>query len=68
MVGQYLEEAGIRDKVNLILGDAMTEIPKLEGTFDLVYLDADKENYVKYFELIIDLVNPGGYILADNVL
>ena len=68
MVKHYLDEAGISSQVNLIIGDAMKEIPKLQGTFDLVYLDADKENYVKYFQLIIDLVNPGGYILADNVL
>jgi len=68
IVEQYLAEAEIRNRVNFILGDAMKEIPKLEGKFDLVYLDADKENYSNYFKLIIDRVNSGGYILADNVL
>jgi predicted O-methyltransferase YrrM len=68
MVETYLDEANIRNKVHFILGDAMKEIPKLEGSFDLVYLDADKEHYADYFDLIINRVNPGGYILADNVL
>ena len=68
MVKDYLEEAGLSDKVRLIIGDAMKVIPELDGTFDLVYLDADKENYCKYFDLIIDRVASGGYILADNVL
>jgi predicted O-methyltransferase YrrM len=46
----------------------MEVIPELDGTFDLIYLDADKENYCNYFDLLIEKVNPGGYLLADNVL
>lgn len=68
MVEHYLSEAKIRDQVEFILGDAMKVIPKLEGNFDLVYLDADKSNYCRYYDLIIDRVETGGYILADNVL
>lgn len=68
MVNQYLRDAEITNQVNFILGDAMEVIPNLQGTFDLIYLDADKENYSNYYDLIIDRVNPGGYILADNVL
>ena len=67
-VEQYLKEAEIDSQVTFILGHAMEEIPRLTGSFDLVYLDADKENYSLYFDLIIDKVTSGGYILADNVL
>ncbi|GJM29107.1 MAG: O-methyltransferase [Cyclobacteriaceae bacterium] len=68
MVQQYFLEAGISSSVKCVLGDAMEVIPTLQGTFDLVYLDADKENYCNYLDLIIEKVAPGGYILADNVL
>ncbi len=68
IVKSYLNEAQISEQVECILGDAMKVIPKLEGCFDLVYLDADKTNYSKYYDLIIDRVEVGGYILADNVL
>ncbi len=64
----YFQEAGIDERVNFIIGDAMEIIPTLKGTFDLVFLDADKENYCTYFDLVIDKVSPGGYLLADNVL
>ena len=68
MVKRYLNEARVSDQVECIIGDAMKVIPKLEGSFDLVYLDADKSNYGRYYDLIIDRVEVGGYILADNVL
>lgn len=68
MVEEYLKDAGIDSKVDFIIGDAMEEIPKLEGSFDLIYLDADKENYSNYYELVIDRLDTGGYLLADNVL
>jgi len=50
------------------LGNALELIPELNKTFDLVFIDADKDNYVNYFNLIIDKMNPGGIILSDNVL
>lgn len=68
LVEQYFRDAEIDTKVAYIIGDAKKELPRLKGLFDLVYLDADKENYNDYFDLIIDKVSPGGYILADNVL
>jgi predicted O-methyltransferase YrrM len=68
MVEQYFIKAGISTQVEFILGDAMKVIPKLEGNFDLVFLDADKCNYCAYYDLIFDRVESGGYILADNVL
>lgn len=68
IIEHYLSEAKISHQVEFILGDAMKVVPKLKGNFDLVYLDADKSNYCKYYDLIIDRVETGGYIVADNVL
>ncbi|MEJ6793160.1 MAG: O-methyltransferase [Lacinutrix sp.] len=50
------------------LGNALDIIPELKKTFDLVFIDADKDNYINYFNLIVDQLNPGGIILSDNVL
>ena len=52
----------------MMIGDAKTVIPTLPDTFDLVFIDADKISYSKYFDLVIDKVESGGFILADNVL
>ena len=64
----YFEEAGLKDKIEMIIGDAAEIIGKLEGPFDLVFIDADKESYLDYFKLIFPKVSLGGYILADNTL
>jgi predicted O-methyltransferase YrrM len=50
------------------LGNALDIIPSIDKIFDVVYIDADKENYSKYYDLVIDKVRTGGYIIADNVL
>jgi predicted O-methyltransferase YrrM len=50
------------------LGEAISILPTLEIKFDLVFIDADKENYINYFELILPKMNKGGIILSDNVL
>ncbi|MBC7747313.1 MAG: methyltransferase, partial [Methylotenera sp.] len=50
------------------LGEAVDIIPTLDLKFDLVFIDADKENYLNYFELIVPIMNKGGIILSDNVL
>ncbi len=68
IVNRYLEEAGIAQQVDYQIGQAQDLIPKLEGKFDLVFLDADKSNYNLYFDLTIELLNPGGFLVADNVL
>jgi caffeoyl-CoA O-methyltransferase len=68
MVHQYIEEAGMQDKVQMIIGDAYQIIRTLPQTFDLVFIDADKASYSKYYDLVIERLNPGGLILADNVL
>ena len=68
MIRKYLGEAGIVDKVNLHVGNAMDIIPSLNETWDLVYIDADKPNYLNYYIMVIDKVRKGGIILADNTL
>lgn len=68
IIRKYLAKAGVEDRVQLIIGDAKAVIPTLEGGFDLVFIDADKLSYPTYYDLVIDKVNLGGVILADNVL
>lgn len=68
MVRKYLAKAGLENTVEYHIGNALEIIPTLDVKFDLVFIDADKENYSNYFDLVIDRVNTGGYIIADNVL
>ncbi len=67
-VRNYFHEAGREQVIDLRIGDALSIIPGLTGPFNLVWIDADKESYGRYFDLVIDKVPPGGFILADNVL
>ncbi len=68
MVREYAEKAGVADRITIRTGPALEVIPTLEGTFDLIFIDADKSNYGNYYEAVIERLNPGGIILADNVL
>ncbi len=68
IVDRYVQKAGFQDHIHQHVGPALEVIPTIPGTFDLVFIDADKENYVNYFDLVIDRVRPGGLIIADNVL
>ena len=65
---KYFEASEWKDQIFQHLGNAIDIIPTLNKKFDLVFIDADKENYVHYFHLIIPLMNKGGIILSDNVL
>jgi caffeoyl-CoA O-methyltransferase len=65
---QYFKKAGLLDKIVLHEGDALDIIPKLKETFDLVFIDAAKEHYPDYYELVFDKLRKGGFILADNAL
>ena len=65
---KYFNMSIYGNQIHQHLGNALEIIPKLNKTFDLVFIDADKDNYSKYFELIIDKLNTGGIILSDNVL
>ena len=65
---KYFDKSGFGEQIKQHVGNALDIIPKLNKTFDLVFIDADKENYTNYFHAIIDIINPGGIILSDNVL
>jgi predicted O-methyltransferase YrrM len=65
---KYFEKSEYGKLIHQHLGDALDVVPKLDMVFDLVFIDADKENYAHYFNLIIEKVNSGGIILSDNVL
>ena len=68
MVRGFFDESGYGSQIDYRLGNALDIIPDLEGPFDLVFIDADKANYAAYYDLVIDKMSRGGFILADNVL
>ncbi|CAA0228442.1 class I SAM-dependent methyltransferase [Tenacibaculum maritimum] len=65
---KYFQKSEYSHQIKQYVGDAMSIIPTIEGKFDLVFIDADKRNYVNYFHQIIERMNTGGIILSDNVL
>lgn len=65
---KYFDKSGYGIQIHQHLGSAIDIIPTLDLKFDLVFIDADKPNYVNYFNIIIDKMNTGGIILSDNVL
>ncbi|WP_191860475.1 O-methyltransferase [Hanstruepera ponticola] len=65
---QYFDKSAYGKQIHQYVGDAIEIIPLINKDFDIVFIDADKENYANYFELIIDKLVPGGIILSDNVL
>ena len=68
MSSSYFKKAGISDKIIQHVGDANNIIPEIDLKWDLIFIDADKENYANYFDLVIDNLAIGGFIIADNVL
>jgi caffeoyl-CoA O-methyltransferase len=65
---RFFDASGYADRIDYRLGEAAVVIPTLTEPLDLVFIDADKRNYRLYYDLVFDLVRPGGFILADNVL
>ena len=68
LVQTYVEKAGLSNSISCVIGDAMGIIPTLKEEFDMVFIDADKSNYINYYNLVFDKVRKGGYIIIDNVL
>lgn len=67
-VRSYVNESAFAEQIDYRIGNALEIIPTLNMDFDLVFIDADKENYARYYDLVINRVPLGGFILADNVL
>ncbi|MFL1012976.1 O-methyltransferase [Flavisericum labens] len=65
---KYFDKSEFGQRIVQHLGNALDIIPRLNKTYDLVFIDADKENYASYFEIILNKLNTGGIILSDNVL
>jgi caffeoyl-CoA O-methyltransferase len=65
---RYAEEAGVADRIDYRVGPALEELGRLDGPFDLVFVDADKTGYVDYYENVLPKLSEQGFIVADNVL
>ena len=64
----WIEGSAVADKIEFIIGDALTEAPKLGITFDMAFIDGDKRTYRECYEMVLSILRPGGFILADNTL
>jgi caffeoyl-CoA O-methyltransferase len=68
LVNEYVSKSDFKDQIKCIIGNAMDLIPSMDEEFDLVFIDADKSNYINYYNMVFDKVSKGGYIIVDNVL
>ena len=64
----WLEGSPYADKIKFYIGDALQLLPDMNITFDLAFVDGDKRKYIEYYELVLKMLSPGGYIIADNTL
>lgn len=64
----WIEGSSVADRIEFAIGDAVAEAPKLGITFDMAFVDGDKRTYVECYEMMMKIVRPGGFILADNTL
>ena len=64
----WIEKSPVADKIEFIIGDAISEAPKLGIDFDMAFIDGDKRTYVETYEMVLQILRPGGFILADNTL
>lgn len=67
-IRQFIRQSAMADQIELLIGDAQELIASLDETFDLVFIDADKEQYADYYRLVLPKVRSGGFLIADNVL
>lgn len=67
-IRRFISRAGYDNKISLYIGDALDIIPRIEGEFDLAFIDGDKRQYPEYYEMLFPRVKAGGYMLADNIL
>jgi len=65
---QWIGGSPYKDKIHLHIGDALQLVPKMKEQWDFAYIDADKREYVAYYKMLLPLMRPGGYIVADNTL
>lgn len=68
IIDTYIHKSGLQDKIHVFFGNAIEIIPTLRVMWDLVFIDADKENYLNYYQMVFPLLNMNGFIIADNVL
>ena len=64
----WIEGSAYAERIRFHIGDAIDVIPQLDERFDMVFMDADKRHYSDYYRMVMDYLNPGGYIIADNTL
>jgi len=64
----WIEGSPVADRIEFIIGDAIVQAPKLGVTFDMAFIDGDKRTYVETYEMVISVLRPGGFVLADNTL
>ena len=64
----WIEGSGVADKIEFVIGDAISEAPKLGIEFDMAFIDGDKRTYIETYEMVMQVLRPGGFILADNTL
>ena len=64
----WIEGSPVADKIEFIIGDAIKEAPRLGLEFDMAFIDGDKRTYVETYEMVLSILKPGGFILADNTL
>ncbi len=64
----YFKKAGVENKIEFLIGDAIEIIPQMDINFDIVFIDGNKQQYSEYYDLVFDKVVTGGYVFADNAL
>ena len=64
----WIEGSSVADKITFIIGDALIEAPRLGVTFDMAFIDGDKRTYQACYDMVLSILRPGGYIIADNTL